>query len=388
MSSLFGGGERPPGPPTITASALVPLRRLAQADIDPRGDLVLIVGRELEPEPAVGGRKAPEPDEPEPIAFRVCSRTVARASAPFDAMLFRGFSESIRPEPSETEPTEDPPKWTVRLPDDDPGAMRFLLATIHGRFDDLDLGIFENTGGLRNLYRVAVLTDKYDMTGALRPWAVHLTQLLESIVLDLDALDLEKALWVSWELGSETAFRRAIHELVWDHPKRAFSTFAPPGAEEAIRASRNEAIAAVLAPVKQTIDAMVFGRGTPWFRCAHHASLRSSCNLIILGSIMHSLGRNGLWPLPSGKEWGRAVAELKWIINGKVTIQLNEGHRWCYTENAGPEPTAPDVVLTVRQREHMALQAGKLGLAAPALSACSHDGPGRNLLLSRERRGA
>lgn len=394
-SSLFGGGERPPSPPdtankpsppgtdsptlaapTPTLDPMGPCTlhlscRPTQVEIDRRGDLILIVGddscalhkvresgkaepeqlgeeqqreRELisEPTPEQAPPEEPAPEEPEPeepepevqkpIAFRVCSRTMARAAAPFDAMLYRGFKESIKAEPTKTEPTRLEPtqegsEWIVRLPDDDPWVMALLLPVIHGCFTEFDPQTLQGATGLQNLYKVTVLTDKYDMTQILRPWASRLVQSLKGSMGQLDSLDLEKALWVSWKLGSKTALKLVVDRLVYMQPKRDFGVLAPPRAEEAIRDSRLEIITALLKPIKDTIEASISQEEIPdhGFRCLITPHPVSNCSRIILGSLMQSLGVMGMWPLPSAKDWIGTSGELHSTLYRNLRIAVLEG---------------------------------------------------------------
>ncbi|KAF6823156.1 nuclear pore protein-like protein [Colletotrichum plurivorum] len=79
---------------------------------DENGDLVLIVGPQAEG------------------SFRVCSRTLARASVVFEKMLFGVFAESRSRYHSED-------YWEIKLPDDDADSMEIFLNIIHGRPADV-----------------------------------------------------------------------------------------------------------------------------------------------------------------------------------------------------------------------------------------------------------
>lgn len=107
--------------------------------LDPRGDLTLHVS---------------ESDTVH--EFVVCSRTVARSSSVFCPMLYGGFAES--------KSTEN--KWIVNLPDDLPFPLFVILYIIHGYVDDLPKVLQQD-----ELYEVLVVSEKYDMTKVLRPYA-------------------------------------------------------------------------------------------------------------------------------------------------------------------------------------------------------------------------
>lgn len=170
-------------------------------EIDPRGDLTLLVGLTVCRSPSNEyweERQMP----PKAVAFRVCSRAVARAARVFAVMLYGNFAEARQPESD----------WTVRLPDDDPEAMAKLLPVIHGRVDN-----FDSSPGFSRpsiLYNIAVITDKYDLTHILRPWANKIVKLLGpwTRLFPLDS----RPLWVSWVFGSSVTFKSVMERLAWD----------------------------------------------------------------------------------------------------------------------------------------------------------------------------
>lgn len=83
--------------------------------------------------------------------FLVCSKTLARASPVFKAMLYGNFKEA-RPA-SLTEP------WVVELPEDDAHSSEVLFNIIHSNFDRIPDAL-----PLQKLFDILVVTDKYDMT--------------------------------------------------------------------------------------------------------------------------------------------------------------------------------------------------------------------------------
>ncbi|KAK1957333.1 hypothetical protein LY78DRAFT_663723 [Colletotrichum sublineola] len=85
----------------------------------------------------------------------VYSRTVARSSTVFRAMLFTGFAES-KPEGESA--------WTVDLPDDEFHPTLLLLTMIYGNFASVP-----DTLKPEELYQLLVVADKYDMIHTLKP---------------------------------------------------------------------------------------------------------------------------------------------------------------------------------------------------------------------------
>lgn len=103
--------------------------------IDPNGNLKLIVG-------------------PAAVQMHVDANALRRSSKVFDRMLFGGFRESHK--------TDD---WTVKLPEDDPEALRVIFHIAHASFKDLPQAL-----SLSQLYNITMMADKYDMIAILQPW--------------------------------------------------------------------------------------------------------------------------------------------------------------------------------------------------------------------------
>ncbi|KAF5526826.1 hypothetical protein CGCA056_v001722 [Colletotrichum aenigma] len=142
-------------------------------ELDELGDLTLRVG-------------------PEQSTFKVCSRTVARASPVFMKMLHGRFKES-RPESSD---------WIVDLPDDDTESMQIMLNMMHARFDWVPQGI-----SIQELYEMLVLVDKYDALDVVRPWARGWVDAVS------DDLDQPALLWVASELGDSEIFGKVVMDI-------------------------------------------------------------------------------------------------------------------------------------------------------------------------------
>ncbi|KAF6804509.1 hypothetical protein CSOJ01_10169 [Colletotrichum sojae] len=137
---------------------------------DPDGDLILRVGPDLSTS-----------------KYQVCSKTLSRSSVVFKTMLYGPFLES--------RPT-DGSEWTVQLPDDDAAAMAVFLSIIHGMFH-----LTPNTLPLKELYNLLTLTEKYDATDRLRPWAASWLEAVK------DQREGPWLLGIAWELGAIDLFQ-------------------------------------------------------------------------------------------------------------------------------------------------------------------------------------
>lgn len=130
--------------------------------------------------------------------FVVCSKTLSRASKVFKAMLYGNFMESA-PENKQRE-------WTVALPADNPKPLATILYIAHSKFNKVPESVTRD-----ELFQITVLTDKYDMTDILRPWARAWIQPLAS--QPLGQRGDEAMLWIAWELGHVKLFENMLAHL-------------------------------------------------------------------------------------------------------------------------------------------------------------------------------
>lgn len=124
-------------------------------------------------------------------SFIVCSRSLARVSRPFKAMLYGGFAES-------TSRKQDP-NWTIELPEDNPQAFITILHIVHSQF-----GMIPENVTRDQVYQITILTDKYDMTEILRPWARNWLSQVHSAYFAYPGDEV--LTWIAWELGDRSLF--------------------------------------------------------------------------------------------------------------------------------------------------------------------------------------
>ncbi|KAF5495042.1 hypothetical protein CGCS363_v010131 [Colletotrichum siamense] len=250
-------------------AAMLPLKVGKAYHFDTHGDLTLKVG---------GNRSA--------YHFLVCSRTLRRSSPVFEAMLFRGFAES---KPA------DSAAWTIQLPDDDPSVILLVLSIIHGHFQLVTRELKEY-----QLHEVLVVTEKYDMTKILNPWAStwFAPYKERSLINSQNAFSL---VWSSWELGHKDAFSRFARGIMLQQPinvegelvtdeitlsRLSDSPFLqPPGLLESIAQGRKVLIGDITTLLYNTIQRLYTAplcNGKPTVRC-------NTCGCIIgHGDIAHS----------------------------------------------------------------------------------------------------
>lgn len=152
-------------------------------DLDPAGDLVLIVG-ELNSQTRI----------------RVSSKVMALASPVLAAMLGPNYREG--------QALSKQGLLELELPDDDPEAMVCLCKAFHMK---LILGPIS----ILLLEKIALLCDKYDEALALSSWSD--TWLAEFAGSVDGENSLPKLLWISYALGNHFHFWVSSFGMMWNY---------------------------------------------------------------------------------------------------------------------------------------------------------------------------
>lgn len=155
-------------------------------DIVTDGDLLLDVGGDEESESS------------QPQRFRVSSSALSRHSPVWKNMLFGPWRESKQVN-AESE------QWIVELPGDPLKPMQIVLGIIHNRFSHVPPFL-----SLDELYKLLILTNKYDMTDLLKLWRAQWTSVAHG---DLSSADTLKSLFIAWELGDANLFILRVEEI-------------------------------------------------------------------------------------------------------------------------------------------------------------------------------
>ncbi|KAI0019750.1 hypothetical protein F4780DRAFT_431160 [Xylariomycetidae sp. FL0641] len=308
--------------------------------IDRRGDLYLEVGR---------GDEA--------MRFQVCSRALSRSCRFFDTLLNGKFAEARRPEKERT----------VKLPEDDPTAMRLLLDIMHGKFlripqiHELDIGL---------LCKVTMITDKYDMTHLLRPWAPHLarshpglpqfpsphgtsgwTKQSDEIFGGVSLSNIGDTAWIAWEMGWREMFEFMMRQMALRTTQKlsadswgACSRIT--GIEDVVRDTRLRIITALLNVFNTTIKTLdsnlksgnpytlpcrcPYAIRDPWYVQANETNedpveIKTKCALIILQSGVTALRSHQLWPNLLPNDYGGTALSLFWDLSDCASCFENEG---------------------------------------------------------------
>ncbi|KAK4210510.1 hypothetical protein QBC37DRAFT_428698 [Rhypophila decipiens] len=244
-NSLFGSNVPLPTTSPFASSVLPPTTKV---EIDPNGDLTLVIGRK----PAQESVLAPGSTIRE---FLVDSRAVSRGSPVLKRMLNGPFMES---KPS------DNTEWRVSLPDDIPEAAKVLFDIAHSRFEAVD----SLTPSVAYLHAILVFSEKYDMTALLRPWAKSWLP-LQRINTWTGFTEFAQLVGITWELGAKDSLDLLVKRMLVecgtgtdDGKLIAHGThisidvaetmpLVPPGLFASIAEERNRIIDKMLKEIKQ-----------------------------------------------------------------------------------------------------------------------------------------
>ncbi|TRX89038.1 hypothetical protein FHL15_010057 [Xylaria flabelliformis] len=388
--------------PTIICS-FVP-QGLSLKVIDPDGDLSLKVGETrciYKSGNDVLSDQEPDHEHQLPAVYIVCSKALSRASPVWKTLLYGGFAES---KPSSASSASD---WVVELPDDDPKAMATILNIIHSRFDLLPR--ITDLVNLDDLYQLTVLTDKYDLTPLLRPWAsIWINSATEKYnswgcsSTSPVTSDLERLLWIAWELGDPDLFSKtsttlaqccsidANGDLQYNTGNKVVALFnttpEPPGIYgnytlaclyrrpilnflDALKAARLRYIEDTLAIYQKAIAAFTENRINSRLlrvcKGATHDPKKKACDAGILGTMILSLASLGYWPLPAATDIRTNVTKLAAdLADVEILSPVHIGCTGVYQRSDRLKlclKTPPDYAMSSLVKTRMAKQAAKLG---------------------------
>ncbi|KAI0843621.1 hypothetical protein F5Y06DRAFT_255377 [Hypoxylon sp. FL0890] len=321
--------------------------------IDPDGDLCLHVG-------------------PLAAEFVVCSKTMARSSPFWKKMLYGSFAEGKKAQPQDSEK-----EWIVKLPEDNVTAMTIVLSIIHGRFDKV--AGYEDLIYTAHLYNLCVLTDKYDMTHVLRPWAKGWSRSVHSRSDKLGQSLREKfcheRLWIAWDLGDQATFEEMAKALLVNCNASVGNTLhyvaalEPPGIYESIQQVRLDIIKTLLKPFNDIIQRLVDNDQSLCERPSG-TLYRGACLSSMLGTTIRSLYKVGLWPVPEPAAVQCSLSELAAKLSHvEITGKDGDSHFCSKTRilqaSIGMTMLSTPSLLTEAHRRHLEAQGKKSGFAPP-----------------------
>ncbi|KAJ1324713.1 armadillo repeat-containing protein 5 [Microdochium nivale] len=268
--------------------------------LDPRGDLWLHTRGKDAQDKSNSGR------------FRVCSRTVARASPVLDKMLYGWFAERLRNQAQGQE-------WVVELPEDTTSAMRSLLEIMHGQFQHIKPVVGAQKQTIRSLYDIIVAAHKYDCIKMLRPWAA--SWIACRVTKDTETHDdLLQSAWIFYQLGSREEYEAVVTSLILNFPpacQGAAVPVLPPNLEDTVKNLRVMMSKSLLDPLRASLDRLTEQGSEVVGLCKHSKAgnpAKITCESYMLGDWIRGLRSNQLWPIPADSDIHRCASSVDTII--------------------------------------------------------------------------
>ncbi|XMA19059.1 hypothetical protein WAI453_011850 [Rhynchosporium graminicola] len=262
---------------------------------------------ESEPKPAVNAVKVLVSSHE--VHCIVSSRHLILASRYFETVLSGDFEEAKALRAT----------GHVEIPmlDEDLESMTILLTIIHGASRKVPRNV-----SLELLSNLAVLVSKFGMLETVEffsdTWIDHLQREGLPQAYTKDVLRL---LFVFWVFDRETEFRdmtrlaqREADDKFEEDVANTEGIMIPLGIVDAIKQARLSAIETALAAIHALIDKYM--EGSSLCDAALDEELRYACDAMVLGSLLKSSRKIGIWPKPASPFPGRKYRGLAKAIRG------------------------------------------------------------------------
>ncbi|KXJ89941.1 hypothetical protein Micbo1qcDRAFT_206204 [Microdochium bolleyi] len=258
-----------------------------------------------------------------PTKCQVCSRTLARCSDVFAAMLRGGFAESHRDEAGQ---------WNVTLYGDAAPAMQRM----HCRFDEVEelvtdpcdeweelelmpnVGMFEPHEGstaltlISRLCDLVVVADKYNSMKLLRPWATKAVRAIRKA--QCHATNGLRRACLLYHLGDRRGYENIATLLVnyqLDQDTTSSILLLPVRMLDNIHTACMKIIENALDSVKHCLEDLLLSTpASTRQNCVARSSARGAvseqekvdCEARLLGQMIRGLHQHQLWPIPPASE--------------------------------------------------------------------------------------
>ncbi|KAK8017036.1 hypothetical protein PG993_015225 [Apiospora rasikravindrae] len=299
-------------------------------NIDPDGDLVLVVGADLV------GSDATLFNVEKAVTFRVDYKALARTSLVFKAK-FDTKRDDYKPGTSEV-------GWTEHLPQDSPSGLNFLFLIAHAKLNKVP-----EQQSFQEIYEIVEMTVRYDMfpllKGRAKLWfsggvfsSVMLcggmfstSRFSDIIAPNADAKTLSQTLGIGQGLGKQSMMIAVVNHIA-THSQINNGQLYVNGenledgkfcfTQVQIQLCKYQRLTALRAIsremggfIQQLLGTKAFGASE---KCPNHQSQNVEgqiCESIALGSLMKALAKRREWPLPEPEHkdtWSVNSLEQEW----------------------------------------------------------------------------
>ncbi|KAI1177324.1 hypothetical protein F4777DRAFT_542594 [Nemania sp. FL0916] len=341
-----GPSERDDGQPYECPHPKIPLTQII---VDQACDMLLIVGEQRCIESCSMTKSGYI--KPQGICFHVNSYMLGGASPAFGLTL-----------QSPTAVNKDDAsrvKWKVKMPSDDPEAMRIIVNILYDQYtvpplsEPMELGL---------LYQLTALAQKYDLVHLFRPWSAQWVRDMERYWVDVtfkgqSAKNLESLLWVYWILGHAPLYSYMVLQIAFHSQidvlgkltdlagQLCFTSeqdtiHVPPLAKDEIRKTRVKVLEEIRTAIIDAIEGHFLGSENtiPCMRIDNEDDL--GWRKAVRASCLKLLEAENLWPVPVAYEMTPSPRSISHIFRANPNIP-NFAHVFNNGTNVSCEAIGP-----------------------------------------------
>ncbi|KAL7269957.1 hypothetical protein RUND412_007345 [Rhizina undulata] len=264
----------------------------------------------------------------------VSSHAMALASPVWKKFLFphwSKFEENQEMEESEKKDGRKSPVQQLNFVKDDGEALLILLRIAHLKFKEVPVTLSYN-----HLLNLAILVDRYDCIGIVRPW---LATLLANEETDCKAPEHGGWLFIAWAFGRNEVFKdlalKMVKEIVVDASGVALTSSKKP----IFHPMPDGLIERILAVRLATIDKLL---DIPYVRIDRYENTKNTicqqrynqkaCDALVYGSLIRGLQIAGFWPRKKPEETHVSIDQLASTLDGLEIFVMPRIHQYDYYE--------------------------------------------------------
>ncbi|KAJ5041068.1 uncharacterized protein L3040_005623 [Drepanopeziza brunnea f. sp. 'multigermtubi'] len=274
---------------------------------DPEGDLVL---RLTYPSDAEQTKIAGIAKPPEQVDMLVSSKHLRLASPVFKAMLQGSFREG--------QALQSTGKAEVPLPDDDPAAFKILLDIVHGFPSKVPRSV-----DLSTLANLSILVDKYRMLEVVSVYVKSFWVPNLRSASPPSSGNMFPWLSIAWVFQLSAEFTEITRMLAQEdscgpipHLDQRFPI--PDKVIAKIDHQRTQAIA----PIFRQLSANICNGSSHWRHPIKNLNSRSTCDALMLGTVLRDATKLGLHPTPAPPYNGLTVKDVVEKAKGLDIVSL------------------------------------------------------------------
>lgn len=220
----------------------------------------------------------------------------------------------------------------VHFAEDNAAALLLILRIAHLQFREVPEAL-----DLHEMVSLAVVCDKYDTAGLVRPWIKQWEESLKKRSILVEAPGREEYLFFAWTFGDFSSYEKIAKRLIYnstcDNEDQFFADGnllgknLPPGALDCIVEARKKTIVALLEACSKLVESyesdQMLCRAPADFRRPVSQEIREQCDTLVYGYLIKGLKRLSLWPGPvSPRDVQKSLTDLIHGLRSMTCFQL------------------------------------------------------------------